>query len=139
VRSSAPVHFDVGQLATSIKAACPRVVFALLMGSSKAGTVAPESDVDVAVYVEDSSVLDTLLCVSTAAEAVAGGAPVDVGVLNGAEPVYRFEALGGSLLFTRDTETWLRFFSLTCREYEHWMGHYAKQRRYRRELAAPTS
>ena len=56
------------------------------------------------------------------------GVNVDLGVLNEKEPVYRFEALKGRLLFTRDLECRLHFYSLTCREYEHWMFHYDKLR-----------
>ena len=61
----------------------------------------------------------------------APGAYCDIGFLNHAEPVYRFEALRGRLLFTRNVETYLRFFSLTCREYESQLADYERQYRYR--------
>jgi hypothetical protein len=38
--------------------------------------------------------------------------------LNSAEPVYRFEALKGRLLFTRDHDFYIKFFSIASREYE---------------------
>lgn len=53
-----------------------------------------------------------------------------------AEPVFRFEALKGRIVLQRDEETWLRFFSVTCREYEAQMFHYVRQRRYRLQAAA---
>jgi hypothetical protein len=50
--------------------------------------------------------------------------------------VYRFEALKGRLLFARDRDFLAEFHSLTCREYETQMIHYARQRRYRLEAGA---
>jgi hypothetical protein len=58
---------------------------------------------------------------------------VDIGILNRAEPVFRLEALKGTLLFTRSTEEYAAFFSRTCREYESQMVDYEKQQRYRLE------
>ena len=60
-------------------------------------------------------------------------AEADVGFLNRAEPVYRFEALKGKVLFCRDQETYVKFFSLTCREYESQIADYERQRQYRIE------
>ena len=59
------------------------------------------------------------------------GVRCDLGTLNGAEPVYRYEALKGKLLFVRDRERWLQFYSRTCRQYESQMFHYQKQLAYR--------
>jgi len=59
----------------------------------------------------------------------------DTGILNSAEPVYRFEALKGRLLFARDQERYASFFSQACREYESQMFDYERQRCYRREAA----
>ena len=55
----------------------------------------------------------------------------EIGFLNDAEPVYRFEALKGRLLFTRDRNEYLSFFALTCREYESQLVDYERQYRYR--------
>ena len=67
--------------------------------------------------------------------ALVADADPDIGILNGAEPIYRFEALKGRLLFCRDEERYLDFFSLTCREYESQIADYERQRRYRLEGA----
>lgn len=64
---------------------------------------------------------------------VVPGVECDVGVLNDADPVFRFEALRGQLLFTRDRERYLDVYSLTCREYESQMADYERQHRYRLE------
>jgi thiamine monophosphate kinase len=57
----------------------------------------------------------------------------DAGILNSAEPVYRFEALKGRLLFVHDRVGYAAFYSLTCREYESQMASYERQRLYRQE------
>jgi hypothetical protein len=130
-----PVVFDPAALADALDRTCPEVVFALLLGSSRDGHVAVGSDVDVALYVKGKPSFDAL---SRAADVVAGFAPgvhTDVGFLNQAEPVYRFEAIKGRLLFTRDPEAYQRFFSVTCREYESQLADYERQYRYRRGAA----
>ena len=119
--------------AGDLRNGCPEIVFALVLGSAVDGNVAPRSDLDLAVYLEDKPKFDVFQRIVDIAEKSAPGVEIDLGFLNGNEPVYRFEALKGRLLFTRDREAWLRFYSLTCREYEHWMFHYEKQRRYRIE------
>ena len=129
-----PIKFDPGLLAEALKKSCPEVVFALIMGSSVGGLILPGSDLDVAVYLDCKPAPVIFLSIIEAIELGVPGAKVDLGILNGNEPVYRFEALKGRLLYTLDQETWLHFFSLTCREYEHWMAHYEKQRRYRLEI-----
>ena len=125
------ITFDPTHLAETLMEKCPEVVFALIMGSAADGLIKPGSDLDVAVYLYSRSTLEIFSKTIEAIECAVPGAHVDLGILNGNEPVYRFEALKGRLLFARDQETWLHFFSLTCREYEHWMGHYEKQRQYR--------
>lgn len=126
-----PIIYDPELLGEALKQECPEIVFALLLGSATEGVISAGSDLDIAVYVEDRPTGRTYLRIEETIESVVAGADVDLGFLNGNEPVYRFEALKGRLLFTRDQEAWLHFYSLTCREYEHWMYHYEKQRRYR--------
>jgi predicted nucleotidyltransferase len=121
---------DFPGLGDAIREACPEVVFAYVHGSAAGGEVEPYSDLDIAVYLSDEAPLDFYGRVSDAAQTVVAARP-DVGILNEAEPVYRFEALKGRLLFTRDPKMWLRFYSITCREYEHQMVHYERQLRYR--------
>ncbi len=127
------VRFDPAALGARLEENLPEAVFCLLMGSASEGLVAPGSDLDLAFYLSGSRSLEFYLKVQEAAEAVVPGVRCDVGVLNGCEPVYRFEALKGRLIFCRDPETYQGFFSLTCREYESQMASYARQHRYRME------
>lgn len=127
----APLHFDPSELARALEARCEEVQFALLMGSAKDGHVEVGSDIDVALYVESRPSLELLSRVSGLVSEFAPGAHCDVGLLKNAEPVYRYEALKGRLLFARDLETYVRFFSLTCREYESQIADYERQHRYR--------
>ena len=63
-------------------------------------------------------------------EEIDPGSDLDVAVYLDRKPSSR---IFPRLVFTRNRETWLLFFSLTRRVYEHWMVHYEKQRRYRLE------
>jgi len=124
--------FDIDKLADSLEKACPQAVFALLHGSAKNGFVREGADVDIAVYIEGKPDFEFYRRAYAAVSSVAAGAEPDVGILNRAEPVYRFEALKGRLLFSRDMEKYLDFFSLTCRLYEGQMADYQRQWEYRR-------
>ena len=126
------MRFDVDALAEKLEQACPEVVFAFLHGSAKDGCVRPEGDVDIALFVQGKPEFELIGRVIDVVDAVAPGAQADVGILNPAEPVYRFEALKGRLLFCRDEETYLHFFSVTCREYEDQIADYERQLHYRR-------
>jgi len=132
-RNTEPVSFDVQALGRVLEENCSEVVFGYLMGSSVSGTVRPHSDVDIAFFVSGAAGLDFYDRVNETCRSILGDIRVDIGILNHAEPVYRFEALKGKLLFTRDQERWLTFYSVTCREYEHQHFHYDRQRRYRLE------
>ena len=128
-----PVHFDPTQLSVVSKENLPEVDFCLLMGSSVDGTVAVGSDIDLAFYLREKL---TFRFYSKTMEVIRGFLPdvcADIGILNSAEPVYRFEALKGKQLFVRDMEVYVSFYSRTCREYESQMFDYERQRRYRRE------
>ena len=115
----------------------PEIEFAFVMGSSAdTGIVKPHSDLDIAVYLRSKSNMRIFETIMAVCSECAGPVRCDLGFLNGAEPVYRFEALKGRLLFARDRERLAEFFSLTCREYETQMIHYARQRRYRLEANA---
>ena len=92
---------------------------------------------DIAVYIEGKPDFEFYRRAYEAVSSVVPGAEPDVGILNRAEPVYRFEALKGRLLFSRDTERYLDFFSLTCREYERQMADYQRQWEYRKNRNQP--
>jgi predicted nucleotidyltransferase len=126
-----PQTFDPQTLGRELEAALPEAVFAVLLGSARDGTVAAHSDLDIAVYMRNKPSLETWAHVEEVVRRHLPDTRTDLGFLNQAEPVYRFEALKGRLLFARDLETWVRFFSVTCREYEHQMLDYERQRQYR--------
>ena len=128
-----PVHFDPKQLASALEEQLPEVDFCFLMGSSVSGTVEAYSDLDLAFYLNKKPSYEFYGKAMDAVRSMVPNVRCDVGILNSAEPVYRFEALKGKLLFTRDEEQYAAFFSRTCREYESQMFDYERQRRYRRE------
>ncbi len=127
------MKFDCNKLARALESACPEVVFALLHGSAKDGCVKPGSDLDIALLVNGQSTLDIYQSAFDAIRSVVADVEPDVGILNNAEPVYRFEALKGNLLYCRDREVYIDFFSQTCRQYEFQMADYERQHRYRLE------
>ncbi|HOP64584.1 MAG TPA: nucleotidyltransferase domain-containing protein [Spirochaetota bacterium] len=129
-----PAPFSAEKLADAIREKLPAVLFACIFGSSaETFVVKPYSDLDIALYLSEKPSLSFFSTLQEICEEIVGPVRVDAGILNNTEPVYRFEAIKGHLLFTRDLETWLKFFSVTCREYETQMFHYEKQRRYRLE------
>jgi predicted nucleotidyltransferase len=130
------VEFDPNRLAEAIKARYPDVVFCLLLGSAVDGTVRKGSDVDLAFYLKEPASLDFYSTLAETVDEIIPDVRCDIGLLNRAEPVFRFEALKGKLLFSRDMEQYAAFFSLTCREYESQMFDYERQRRYRRACHA---
>ena len=130
------MKFDINKLSELLKERCPEVRFAFLHGSAKEGSVKEDSDIDIAFFVEDKPTLELYKKVSDCVHNVAPGVECDTGILNHAEPIYRFEALKGKLLFCREQEEYLRFFSLTCREYESQMADYERQHKYRLEYIA---
>jgi hypothetical protein len=125
--------FGPEALAAALREECPEVEFALLMGSSRDGQIPPGGDLDLAVCAPEGLSFDLLERMTAIARRVAPEVELDVGCFNHAEPVYRFEALKGRLLFARDMDRFLDAFSLTCREYENQMVHYERQARYRLE------
>jgi hypothetical protein len=130
-----PVCFEPAELASVLRETLPEAEFCFLMGSAMNGTVAVGSDLDLAFYLQGKPSFEFY---GRAAEAVRRLLPdvhCDTGILNNAEPVYRFEALKGRLLFARDQERYPAFFSRTCREYESQMFDYERQWRYRHEAA----
>ncbi|MCD6295517.1 MAG: hypothetical protein J7M20_11520 [Deltaproteobacteria bacterium] len=129
------VTFDPEQLAAQLEKDLASVGFCLLMGSAVDGRVAEGSDLDLAFYLTEPLTLDFYAEIQAIVDKQVPGVRCDIGILNGAEPVFRFEALKGKLLFVRDKELYASFFSLTCREYESQMFDYAKQRKYRIEAS----
>src|SRR5262245_32866320 len=84
----------------------PEIVFAYLHGSFEAG--GPYRDVDVAVWLDAVPILPSdqsryALDLSAALH-LRLGVPVDVQALNDATLAFRYHAIRGRLLFTRDGE-----------------------------------
>ncbi len=125
------MKFDIEKLSFALEKACPEVIFALLHGSAKDGEVRDGGDIDIALYIAGKPTFEILRKAMDAVHQVQTQAQPDVGVLNNAEPVYRFEALKGKLLFNRDKEKYLNFFSQTCTEYELQIADYQRQHEYR--------
>jgi predicted nucleotidyltransferase len=135
-----PTPVEADALSRLLAADFPQIGFAYLLGSAARGVIAPHSDLDLAVYCLEPLSLESRWTLVSGVEDLHRGVRCDLGFLNYAEPVYWFEALKGRLLFVRDQEQWLHFYSLTCRLYESQIFHYERQRRYRLErTASPTS
>jgi len=129
--------FQPSVLADRMREVLPSVRMAFLMGSAKDGKVKIGSDVDMALLFEKNTNSATRSNVreilNDIIDDLAPEAMADIGILNHTEPVYRFEALKGRLLFARDIDEYAAFFSLTCREYETQMADYQRQLNYRIE------
>lgn len=128
--------FEIASLAQALKDGCPDVVFAMLHGSAKGGTLHPGSDIDVALYLSVKPAWEHYQAAFDAVCRVIPDVQPDIGILNNAEPIYRFEALKGRLLFCRNQECFLRYFSQTCMDYESQIADYERQHRYRLESAS---
>lgn len=126
-----PVRFSPERLAAVADEAAPWAVFALLHGSAHEGYVGSRGDIDLAFFAPERVSVERFGQLMKALSTVVPEELLDIGFLREAEPVYRFEALKGRLLFCRDMGRYAAFFSLTCREYEEQMQSYARQRRYR--------
>ncbi|MFA5864350.1 MAG: nucleotidyltransferase domain-containing protein [Phycisphaerae bacterium] len=125
------MRFDVETLGGRLKDQCPNIVFIFLHGSARDGNLRSGGDIDLALFVRGKPGWDLYGQVEEIAETVVPGVKIDIGILNEAEPIYRFEALKGRLLFCRDMESYMDFFSLVCREYESQIADYERQKKYR--------
>ena len=124
-----PVDFD--GIKSLLDREYPHIVFALVMGSASKGVIVKHSDLDLAVYLDEKIEWEQIASLMQSVGELHQDVRCDLGVLNNAEPIYRYEALKGRLLFTRDQERWLTFYSVTCREYETQMYYYERQLQYR--------
>jgi uncharacterized protein len=92
----------------------PEIVFALLFGSRAGGRPRPDSDWDLAIYLDDR--LDPRARFSIRRELIAALEPatrVDLVVLNDAPPLLGHRALFGELLVDRDHARYVRYFVRT--------------------------
>ncbi len=90
------------------------VRFALLFGSRARGRERPDSDWDVAAYLDEGTTpkerFAARVRLAAALEAVG---EVDVVVLNDADPLLGQRALSGEVLFVRDRGAYVRYFVRT--------------------------
>ncbi|MEA2013069.1 MAG: nucleotidyltransferase domain-containing protein [Verrucomicrobiota bacterium] len=121
---------NIRKLGNSLKKEFPSILFAFLYGSTaQNGCLKNASDIDVAVYLNKTLDIDLYARISeVVAKGIGNILEPDIGILNNADPIYRFEVLKGQLLFSRDMEFYYSFFSLTCREYESQMIDYEIQK-----------
>lgn len=129
------MQVDTENLGKQLRQRCPEIVFALLHGSGSTGELGKNSDIDIAVFLSSKEDLDFYKKIYAVVEEFAKGRNIDIGILNNADPVYRFEALKGYLLLCRDKDKFAEFFSRTCREYEYQIADYQRQKKYRKELS----
>jgi predicted nucleotidyltransferase len=129
-----PKHINIKQLAKGLEEAFPEILFAFLFGSSRGGTINPGSDVDVAIYIQETTDKFTLISrILKIVESEISTDKFDLVVLNDAGPVLAMEALKGTILFIRKEamDIYADFYSLTCRLYEDHIFWMKKQLEYR--------
>lgn len=102
---------DVPKRLAERLAATPEVRFALLFGSRAGSRARADSDWDVAVYLDEalSTAQRTNARIRLASELEELG-PVDVVVLNDADPLLNQRALGGELVDVKDRLAHVRHF-----------------------------
>jgi predicted nucleotidyltransferase len=109
------------------------IAFALLFGSSKEGRLIKDNaDIDIALYLSDKPSADMLAEIVGLCQDAIQYDNIDLVVLNDSDPILSFEALSGKLLVCNNEETYLSFFSLTCRQYEDEMLRIERSISYRR-------
>lgn len=102
----------------------PRVILAVLFGSSKDGMVNPGSDVDIGVLLSPAlAPADFFLFYLDISTRLPSVAELDLVDLNHANSVLAFEALCGKRLFIRDPVVVATFSSEIARQYESDMLH----------------
>jgi len=125
-----PVVVDFDRLAAFFRSDA-NVAFATVFGSAADGTVAPGSDLDVAVLFRKPLAAGeaTLRYYSSLCDAVPDVECVDFINLNQANPILAFEALRGRICCKNDPDATAAYTSLVCREYEDITGYLTYLRR----------
>jgi len=125
---------NIQLLTSEIETQCSYVQFAYLFGSAQNGVVNNGSDIDIAVYVDDTSrKIDAIPQITGIVEQQCGAVDIDIVFLNNADTLLAFEVLKGRRLFVRENAKQLLagFYSITCREYESEIFWRKKQLEYR--------
>ena len=109
-----------------------KVLAAWLFGSQVNGSTRPDSDVDIALLVSAPLVLDDYLGLQDQLRVVFDK-EIDLSVLNKASAFFRFEALSGVNIYSRDIEIQSGFVSRSSRDYEEAVVMWNRGLRYRKE------
>ena len=104
----------------------PQIKAVWVLGSAQEGEVSEESDIDIGVYTNPELSFVEQLELMGQLQAVLQFEAVDLIMLNQANPILRFEAVSGRLLFCRDRQAMAGFVSLTAREYEDEMAQWQR-------------
>jgi len=126
--------FDPNRLASEIEARFPEVLFAYLFGSAVSGSIRPEGDIDVAIWIDDmADRMELIPEITGVVESLTGGTDCDLIFLNNAGANLAFEVLQGTILFIREDvrDKHALFYSRVCREYEDNLVFMSKQLQYR--------
>lgn len=128
-----PKHINIKQLAKGLEKAFPEILFAFLFGSARDGKIKKGSDVDLAIYIQETSDKTELISNILKFMESETSSDCDLNLLNSAEPLLAMEALQGTLLFIRGEamDIYAGFYSLTCRLYEDQTFWTKKQLEYR--------
>jgi predicted nucleotidyltransferase len=126
------MQLNLQTLSTTISTRFSDIAFAYLFGSSKNGVVKEDSDVDIAIYYSGNDAFKKIH-VEEELEKALPGVIFDLVELKKADPVLAFEAIGGTLLFVRTDaiDTYVDFYTLTCRLYRDRTYWIKKQLEYR--------
>lgn len=124
----------IAKLAQALSAK-PEIIFAYLFGSVAKGTAGNKSDVDVAVFLDPSAVLNEegfgYLSVLTEELSALLSTRVDLVILNSAKIVLKHQVLkSGLLLHTKSNEARRTFHERTIREYLDFKPALKVQREY---------
>ena len=125
---------DIPRFSLELKQLFPDVLFAYLFGSAQTGTIRPGGDVDLAVWIRDTSLkIELIPALVGFVETFTDGADCDLVFLNDTGDQLAFEVLSGRRLFVRPEAIDLHagFYSQNCREYEYRLAWMKKQLQYR--------
>ena len=129
-------NIDIEKLGNVIKDNCPNIIFAYLFGSAQLGKIKNDSDIDIAIYLQDKRrKMETLSTLFRFVEQLTGNIFVDIVILNDTNSILAFESIKGTKLFVKEgaKDIHAEFYSITCRKFEyrnHWMRQQLKYRSY---------
>lgn len=125
---------QIDNLSEKLEINVPEIRFAYLFGSSVKGSSNDNSDVDVAIYLDESQRnFDVISRGLEVSEDAIPGYSIDLTLLNENNVNLAMEVLKGRILFIREdsVDFHAEFYSLICRKYEDEMAWMKKQLIYR--------